>query len=85
MSVEVEVVADEEVVHSIVRKVKHSFDDATALASFDHTCFGALSQEQSYGSDENTLTCARLARNHGEAAVEIDVELFDERVVLDGK
>ena len=82
LPIEIQVLALEEFIQPIATEVKFSFDDATILASFDAAGVGTLSQQQTNGAEQDTLAGTRLASDHAEAPVEVDVQLVNERVVL---
>ena len=84
MTIKIEVVLCEERFHLTIGKVKFSFNDTAISPCLDHPGFCTLSQQQGNSSKEDTFTGTSLTRNNRETALETDVELGDEGVVLYG-
>ena len=66
----------------IRRHSETSFDDTFVGSGLDGLQIGPLSQKQANGTEDNRLTCTGLTGNHREARLEIDVQLFNQRIVL---
>ena len=72
----------EERLHGIAGHVEGSLDDATLRSLPYGLAVSPLSQEQSDGSQQDGLSRSRLAGDDGESILEVNVQRFDECVVL---
>ena len=79
----VDVVIIEEFLHTISGEIEVSLYHASVSSSLDRLAVGTVTQKQSDGTEDDTLSCSCLTRDDGEARIERDVQLVDEREVLD--
>ena len=62
-----------------------SLDDAFLCTHLHRLGVGTLSQQQSDGTQNDTLTCARLTCHHRETAAKLHIELVNQRIILNIK
>ena len=77
-----DVVFVEKVGHWIARQVEMRLDDALFGSLLDAFRVGSLSQQQADGAEHDALACTRLAGNHRKTFAELDVELRNQRKIL---
>ena len=59
--------------------------DIGLSGTFTHnTCIGAAAQHQLQGINQNRFTCPGLARQHGKACVQIQIQLLHDDKVTQG-
>ena len=83
----VEIVFDivfcEERLHIVSAEVEMCLDDTLVGSLLYCLRVGTLSQQQSDGSKNDTLSCSRLSCDDGETGMQLDVESVDKCEVLD--
>ena len=77
------VVLLEQRLQSVAGYVEVCLYEATVASALDDLRVGPLSEQQSDGAEYDALTGSRLAGEYRESRVELHVQLFDERIVLD--
>ena len=89
VGVEVEVVLLEERRKVVAAEVEMSLyrtlhrPSVVALRPLDQFTVGPVAQQEANGPEDNGLARSRLARDDGEARVEVDVQLVNQREILD--
>ena len=79
----VDVVIIEEFLHTISGEIEVSLYHATVSSSLDRLTVSTVTQKQSDGTEDDTLSCSCFTRDDGEARIERYIQLVDEREVLD--
>ena len=79
----VDIVLSEEALHVVSRQVEVCLDGASVASCLDGLGVGSVAEQQTDGTQDDALACTCLARDDGEAWMQLDVELVDECKVLD--
>ena len=79
----VQFVLFEERLHIIAFYVEDSLYCTFGRAGHDAACVGTLAHEQAECAKDDGFTGARLTRHDGETGLQLNIERFDENVIVD--
>ena len=78
----VDVVVRKERLQVVARQVEMSLNDTSICPLLDTLRVCTLTQQQTYGAENNTLSCTRLTCQHREPRIQLYIQFINQRKIL---